>query len=350
MTIRERLLELREEFFNFVAFSFQKLAGLFGFPDNPGMLLTPLKRYYWNPKSLAENLPIRTVRFPPDTHPQNYIEILIGDSPKPSPIPRIFYESNSDGFYSFYMENYKNIIFLPNWVSEFLQVQCHFCLDISFLEVCREVMFAILVTYYYMISFRIFIAWLISINPYTFPIAYFIAFVDWIEEYAIGLMPVVGGIGLATPLLLTLMGKAADSLNHLVFTMPFLPSEGVPGKAIVNGDVKDVLIFKYLPILWYKYPIPNEIREFWYNDRPDILKYMQEAYKNVDIQFLPDRIINKSNLFETSLKQISLNLNPLTDSTSNLLISTNFSNIQDISHSITQQFETYYSLVSNLNL
>ena len=110
MTIRERLLELREEFFNFVAFSFQKLATIFGFPDNPGMLLTPLKRYYWNPKSLAENLPIRTVRFPPDTHPQNYIEILIGDSPKPSPIPRIFYESNTDGFYSFYMENYKNII------------------------------------------------------------------------------------------------------------------------------------------------------------------------------------------------------------------------------------------------
>ena len=56
MTIRERLLELREEFFNFVGFSFQKLAGIFGFPDNPGMLLTPLKRYYWNPKSLAENL------------------------------------------------------------------------------------------------------------------------------------------------------------------------------------------------------------------------------------------------------------------------------------------------------
>ena len=34
--------------------------------------------------------------------------------------------------------------------------------------------------------------------------------------------------------------------NNLVFTMPFLPSEGVPGKAIVNGDVKDVLIFKKL--------------------------------------------------------------------------------------------------------
>jgi hypothetical protein len=247
------------------------------------------------------------------------------------------------------MENYKNIIFLPNWLSEFLQVQCNFCLDISFLEVCREVVFAILVTYYYMISFRIFIAWLISINPYTFPIAYFIAFVDWIEEYAIGLMPVIGGIGLATPLLLTLIGKAADSLNHLVFTMPFLPSEGVPGKAIVNGDVKDVLIFKYLPILWYKYPIPNEIREFWYNERKDILNYMQEAYKNVDIQFLPDRVINDSNLLDFPLKQISLNLFPNEQLNSNLIISSQFDSVQEITHSLTQQLESYIAFVSNLS-
>lgn len=291
MTIRERMFDFREELFKFVEICFQQVARIFGFPENPGMNTIPIKGYFWNPNSLGETLPIRTVRFPPETHPQNYLEILIGDSPKPSPIPKNFYESQTDGFYSFYIQNYKNIIFLPNWVSEFLQIQCHFCLDLSFLEVCREVVFAILVTYYYMISFRIFLAWLISINPYTFPIAYFIAFVDWVEEYAIGLMPVVGGIGLATPLLLTLVGKAADSLNHLVFTMPFLPSEGIPSKAILNGEVKEVLVFKYLPILWYKYPIPNEIREFWYTQRPDILNYFQEAYQKVGIQFLPDVVI-----------------------------------------------------------
>ena len=54
--------------------------------------------------------------------------------------------------------------------------------------------------------------------------------------------------------------------------------------------MKDVLVFHYLPILWYRYPIPNDIREFWYNERPDILNYMQKAYKDLDIQFLPDNI------------------------------------------------------------
>ena len=63
----------------------------------------------------------------------------------------------------------------------------------------------------------------------------------------------------------------ADSLNHLVFTMPFLPSEGEETKVLINQQMKDVLVFHYLPILWYRYPIPNDLREFWYKERPDIL-------------------------------------------------------------------------------
>ena len=87
----------------------------------------------------------------------------------------------------------------------------------------------------------------------------------------------------------------ADSLNHLVFTMPFLPSEGEETKVLINQQMKDVLVFHYLPILWYRYPIPNDLREFWYKERPDILNYFQKAYKNVDIQFLPDSLLNEFN-------------------------------------------------------
>jgi hypothetical protein len=48
-----------------------------------------------------------------------------------------------------------------------------------------------------------------------------------------------------------------------------------------------------LPILWYRYPVPNEIREFWYKERPDILNYMQKAYKDLDIQFFPDSLVKE---------------------------------------------------------
>jgi hypothetical protein len=84
---------------------------------------------------------------------------------------------------------------------------------------------------------------------------------------------------------LGILGVVADSLNHLVFTMPFLPSEGEETKLLINQQMKDVLVFHYLPILWYRYPVPNDIREFWYRERPDILNYMQKAYKDLDIQF-----------------------------------------------------------------
>jgi hypothetical protein len=67
-------------------------------------------------------------------------------------------------------------------------------------------------------------------------------------------------------------------------------------KLLINQEMKDVLVFHYLPISWYRHPIPNDIREFWYQERPDILDYMQKAYKDLDIQFLPDKIIQQTNL------------------------------------------------------
>jgi hypothetical protein len=42
---------------------------------------------------------------------------------------------------------------------------------------------------------------------------------------------------------LGILGVVADSLNHLVFTMPFLPSEGEETKLLINQQMKDVLVF-----------------------------------------------------------------------------------------------------------
>ena len=94
--------------------------------------------------------------------------------------------------------------------------------------------------------------------------------------------------------------------------------------------MKDVLIFKYLPILWYKYPIPNEIREFWYTQRPDILNYMQQAYKNIDIQFLPDRIINEAGGLGNSIKQLSTTSYLLDQNSLEVLLNSFYSPIETI--------------------
>jgi hypothetical protein len=68
--------------------------------------------------------------------PETWFEMIFGPSPKAETVPRYIYE-NKEGFYNFYIENYKNIYFLPDWFSEFLQVKLHVCLDITVLETVR---------------------------------------------------------------------------------------------------------------------------------------------------------------------------------------------------------------------
>jgi hypothetical protein len=70
--------------------------------------------------------------------PETWFEMIFGPSPKAETVPRYIYE-NKEGFYNFYIENYKNIYFLPDWFSEFLQVKLHVCLDITVLETVRSI-------------------------------------------------------------------------------------------------------------------------------------------------------------------------------------------------------------------
>jgi uncharacterized protein YggT (Ycf19 family) len=202
-------------------------------------------------------------------------------------------------------------------------------LDITVLETIREVLFVGLMVYSQIVILRIALSWFIYINPYTFPWCYLAAAVDWTEDVLQGIVPAILGVNITGSVFLGILGVIADSLNHLVFTMPFLPSEGEETKLLINQQMKDVLVFHYLPILWYRAPIPNEIREFWYKERPDILNYMQKAYKDLDIQFLPDNIVTELNQQTLSTKLSSISGSFITpnssinDSISTEILSTN---------------------------
>jgi uncharacterized protein YggT (Ycf19 family) len=186
--------------------------------------------------------------------------------------------------------------------------------------------------YSQIVILRIALSWFIYINPYTFPWCYIAAAVDWTEDVLQGIVPAILGVNITGSVFLGILGILADSLNHLVFTMPFLPSEGEETKLLINQQMKDVLVFHYLPILWYRYPVPNDIREYWYKERPDILEYLQKAYKDFDIQFLPDRIVKE-------LNQQLLTTN--VSSTYDFLII----NPADLNHSITTELLSTNSLI-----
>ena len=88
--------------------------------------------------------------------------------------------------------------------------------------------------------------------------------------------------------------------------MPYLPREGEFIKAqdlikIDNPNLaemlteygQDVRIFRNLPDLWYKYPIPNGIREDWYTNKPEITEQLIKNYYGLGVDFLPDRILKE---------------------------------------------------------
>jgi uncharacterized protein YggT (Ycf19 family) len=291
MSLDDKFIPIQLGFYDALSTFFKTIARLFGYPNNTGLPKVPLiSDDEWARTSFLENLPTHRTSWPPVQRPETWFEVFFSPSPKLDTVRRYIYESKDEGFYNFYIENYKNIYFLPDWFSEFLQVRLNFCLDINALETFRELLFVALVVYSQVVMLRIALSWFIFINPYTFPWCYIAAAVDWTEEVLQGIVPSVLGVNITGTVFLGVLGVIADSLNHLVFTMPFLPSEGEKSKLLINGELKDVLVFHYLPLLWYRHPIPNELREFWYKDRPDILYYMQKSYQSLDIQFLPNNV------------------------------------------------------------
>ncbi len=295
MSLDEKFVPVRTAFYNTIENFFEKIAGFFGYPANPGLpTIQDLSGDLYVRREFFERLPYHKTDWPPVQRPETWFEMIFGPSPKVESVPRYIYENKEEGFYNFYIENYQNIYFLPDWLSEFIQVNLNVCLDITSLEIIREVIFIGFVIYSQIVIIRIALSWFIYINPYTIPWCYIAAAVDWTEDVLQGLIPSVLGVNITGSVFLGILGVFADSLNHLVFTMPFLPSEAEETKLLINQQLKDVLVFHYLPILWYRYPIPNDIREFWYRERPEILDYMQKAYKNFDIQFLPASVIRES--------------------------------------------------------
>jgi hypothetical protein len=306
MSLDQKFTPIRTAIYKMIGTTFKNIAALFGYPKNPGMPVNyamPNENYVQS--QFFDSLPKHQTYWPPIQRPETWFEMIFGPTPKIDAVPRYIYENKEEGFYNFYIENYKNIYFLPDWFSEFIQVRLNICLDISILETIREVLFIGLMIYSQMVVLRIAISWLIYINPFTFPWCYLAAAVDWTEDVLQGIVPSILGVNITGSVFLGILGVLADSLNHLVFTMPFLPSEAEETKLLINQEMKDVLVFHYLPILWYRYPIPNDIREFWYYQRPDILNYMQTAYRDLNIQLLPNKILQELNQDSKILSQIS---------------------------------------------
>jgi len=311
MSLDEKFISIRTIWYQIVEDSFRGIAGLFGYPKIPGMpVIYNSPDEFYNRAEFLDKLPVHASNWGRQPQPTTWFEMIFGAAPKVESVLKIPIETEKDGFVSFYIQNYKNIYFLPDWLSEFLQVQLNLCSDLTLLETIREVLFVALVIYSQIVILRIALSWFIYINPYTFPWCYVAAAVDWTEDLLQGLVPSVLGVNITGSVFLGILGVMADSLNHLIFTMPYLPSEGIETKALLNQyqGQTDVIMFLGFPNLWKRYTIPNDIIEFWKNQQRGIYDYyLQKTLdnNNGEISYLTG-FMKQWKLTEQELKDILL--------------------------------------------
>ena len=289
MVLNNRIKEVQKIIYDGFKVIFDSIAGFLGYPDVPGMPLYPVDQKSRDQLISQDLLPKHITEIPPYQleRPETLTEALFGTFPYTMPVEKHFYEHKAEGYYNFYVENYRNMYFLPDWLSGYIQIHFNITVDHSNLELCRDVFFYVVLLYGTIISLRTMLFWFLTINPYTYPWVFLVDVVDWIYDGLAGVFPCIVGIDLVPTIFGIVMGKIADSANHLVFTMPFLPSEGNKVKMLIDGELKDVIQFHYLPYLWYKYPIPLNLREFWYSERPDILNFLEKNYHQFGINFRP---------------------------------------------------------------
>ena len=289
MVFNNRIKEIQKIIYDSSKITLDFIAKFLGYPEVPGMPVFPVNSELREQFTNQELLPEHITEIPPDQiqRPETLSEALFGTFPYTMPVEKHFYQHKAEGYYNFYVENYSNMYFLPDWLSGYLQIHFNITVDHSNLELGRDVFFYVILLYGAIVSIRTTLFWMLAINPYTFPWVFAVDFVDWIYDGLAGILPCFVGIDLVPTFLAMLIGKITDSANHLVFTMPFLPSEGNKVKMLIDGELKDVVQFHYLPYLWYKYPIPMNLREFWYSQRPDILNFMEKNYSQFGINFRP---------------------------------------------------------------
>ena len=348
MTLERKLLDLKLASIQKLSSIYEAIATqFFNYPDNPGMqLVNPASEERRSIASYVAQLPLHPRGVPPIPQPKTLLEAFIGNLPHANTIEKVFYEHKSDGYYNFYVENYRNMFFLPDWLSQWMQLNLDLSVDITYLELAREAVFLGLLFFLAVLHLRIQLYWFLTINPYTRPWVYFISLTDWIFDVVAGFSPVVLGLDLSSAIISGFVGKVADNLNHLVFTMPFLPSEGQPGKLLIDGQLKDVILFRYLPSLWYSHPIPEDLREYWYTERPEILKFMQKNYKQLDIEFLPTRVLKE--MYEKQHDTTSLNSTVETvKNISKNIVSESSNYITDINQFVNQKQFMFLHFIEN---
>lgn len=264
---------------------------------------------------------------------RGYIDIFKPEGAPFNPPLIYFYTDPVEGFFNLFVveSGATSPAYLPNWLAELIQLGTNQQLTIMFLRDVQEWAYEFLKIFKTLCQIRATLWWWLMFNPYQQPFNTLRVLTEWYLTAFIGIFPVILGIDIGSTIGLALLGHTVDVLGRLAFTMPYLPQEGELYKAedlvkIDNPNLaqmlteygQDVRIFRNLPDLWYKYPIPNSIREDWYTNKPEITEHLIKNYYGLGVDFLPDRLLKE--LYEkTNQDALKMSFNNLEHFSSNVL-------------------------------
>lgn len=203
-------------------------------------------------------------------------------------IHRLFYYNyEKDAFICFLVS--QKATFLPDWISKPLQLYGGYNLAENAVEFywIREVLFRFISLFTKLCIWRVGLTFWLIFNPYDFPWYILGVATDWYTEIYSGMLPLFLGIDFSGIVGLAGLAAITNYLENLVLTMPYLPSEGV--KEMVGKY--PVYRFSDFPRLWSEYGIPNELREQWYEQQPEIIEHFLKYYGDIEQDIVPDRII-----------------------------------------------------------
>lgn len=193
---------------------------------------------------------------------------------------------SADDCMSFAMS--KKALFLPDPVSEFIQRALHIhTYDLEYTHIFRECQYFLyiaLFTYLTLTQVYFFMCSCLFLNPYTYP---YVLLTDLVLPYQLffeDLFPTIFGFSTGQLAAQLLLGVLMNAIRDLVFTMPFLPSEGVIQVAAANAnDLSPVgeqfYLFSGIPKLWQAYGIPVDLRTDWFDSgNLNIFKFYETQY------------------------------------------------------------------------
>nr|AWT38154.1 hypothetical protein ycf89 [Proboscia sp.]AWT38225.1 hypothetical protein ycf89 [Proboscia sp.] len=190
-------------------------------------------------------------------------------------------------------------VFLPDFVSEFLQRTLHMhTYDLAYtglIRECQYFLFMAVFSFSVLCGLYIFLQMCLFINPYTYPFILLTELVLPYYKFFEDVFPQIGGFTIGSIFAQSTLVLIMNYIRDIVFTMPFLPSEGVLHTAA--GNANDVIpvgqkfyLFTGIPKLWKDSGIPIDLRTDWFDEGNfGIFKFYEShyPYSKYGIDYLP---------------------------------------------------------------